>query len=262
MSVWNAVEFSDGESGSCYPRTATPKPGSPPGLTCVHCHSPHQGIGRKWSRTPVEDDQSCLDCHQKLADPPTRLAHTHHASGSPGDNCMNCHMPKINEGLHDVVRTHRIFKPTEPRMIEANHPNACNLCHLKENIDWTLGHLKKWYPASAGPYSEAALKANYPDRSGPVGLGWLKSPHEHTRLVAAEALAKANSRWALPQLLDTLDDPFLINRRFSEVRLNEMLGTDLRQQGYHFFQLGPERQEPLKKIRAQFSAPAPAGVAR
>src|SRR5438128_2432708 len=113
---------------------------------------------------------------------------------------MNCHMPRINEGLQDVVRTHTIFSPTEPRMIEANQPNACNLCHLKENIDWTLNYLKRWYPTKAGPYSEAKLTANYPNRKGPVGLGWLKSPHEPTRLVATETLAKANARWALADI--------------------------------------------------------------
>jgi len=40
---------------------------------------------------------------------------------------MNCHMPKINEGINSLVRTHTIFSPTNPAMIEANRPNACNL---------------------------------------------------------------------------------------------------------------------------------------
>jgi len=135
-------------------------------------------------------------------------------------------------------------------MIEANHPNACNLCHLRENIDWTLGHLRQWYPKKAGPYSEAKLATNYPQRSGPVALGWLKSPHESTRLVAADTLARANARWALPELVTMLDDPYLINRRFTQVRLAEMLGVDLRQHGYRFYQTPTERQAPLAKIRA------------
>ena len=133
----------------------------------------------------------------------------------------------------------------------AGTPNACNLCHLKENIDWTLSYLKKWYPRTAGPYSEEKLAANYPNRQGPVVIGWLKGSHEHTRLVAAEAALKTNARGALPEVMNLLDDPFLINRRFAKYRLEELMGKDLRQSGYHFYQLKEERAEPLKKIRAE-----------
>jgi predicted CXXCH cytochrome family protein len=225
---------------------------SRPGMTCVHCHNPHQGIGPKWTRTPQEDDAKCLDCHEQFTDKTRRRAHTHHAENSEGDRCMNCHMPRITESLQDVVRTHMIFNPTDRRMIEANHPNACNLCHLKENIDWTLSYLKQWYPRTAGPYAADKLAAQYPNRNGPVGLGWLKSAHPPTRLVAAETLARVNARWALPDLVGLLDDPYLINRRFTQVRLGEMLGTDLRQFGYRFYQMPAERQAPIEKIRAQF----------
>ena len=54
-------------------------------------------------------------------------------------------MSRINEGLQDVVRTHMICSPTQPGMIEANHPNACNLCHLDKPIDWTIEKLRAWY---------------------------------------------------------------------------------------------------------------------
>ena len=43
---------------------------------------------------------------------------------------MNCHMPRINEGLQEVVRTHTIFSPTNSAMIESNQMNACNQCHV------------------------------------------------------------------------------------------------------------------------------------
>ncbi len=254
MGVWNSIEFADAVSGSCYLKDPLEKR-SMPGLTCVHCHNPHQGIGPRWTRTPDEDDAKCLDCHKKFVDKPARLTHTHHPENTPGDRCMNCHMPKITESLQDVVRTHMIFNPTDARMIEANQPNACNVCHLKESIDWTLGHLRTWYPKAAGAYAEDKLKANYPNRPGPVGLGWLKSPHESTRLVAADALARANARWALPDLIAMLDDPYLINRRFTQVRLGEMLGTDLRRFGYRFYQTPSERRDPLQAIRAQLLSP-------
>ena len=85
---------------------------------------------------------------------------------------MNCHMPRINEGIQEVVRTHMIFSPNRRDMIEANHPNACNLCHTDKTIDWTLTHLKDWY---GNAYSSEKLRGNYPHRELPAVVGWTKS---------------------------------------------------------------------------------------
>ncbi|MEM7478919.1 MAG: hypothetical protein AAF483_28385, partial [Planctomycetota bacterium] len=119
MATWNSTEYSDAMQGSCYSE-----------LTCVHCHDPHKATGKVWAKTPEQDDASCIHCHSQYKAPEFRASHTHHQPGSSGDRCMNCHMPKINEGMQDVVRTHAIFSPTHAGMIEENQPNACNLCHL------------------------------------------------------------------------------------------------------------------------------------
>ena len=248
ISTWNSVEYSDAIQGHCFLGDPAKNDGRAR-LTCVHCHNPHQTIGQQWSHLPAEDDARCFTCHKKLEAPVARQAHTHHADGSPGANCMNCHMPKINESMQQLVRTHTIFNPTDARMIEANQPNACNLCHLDKPIDWTLRYLREWYQAPA--FDEARLKTAYPDRAGATGLGWLKSPHESTRLVAAEALARAKADWALPRLLDVLDDPFLLNRQFTARRLEEWRGVNLRDFGYHFYQLPDERRAPLERVRTE-----------
>lgn len=164
---------------------------------------------------------------------------------------MNCHMPRINEGIEDVVRTHMIYSPTRADMLEANHPNACNLCHTDKPIDWTLDTLKKWYGKS---YNEERIAANYPERKKPVGLGWLHSKEQSVRLVAVEAMARHNDRWALPQLLDALDDPLLVNRQFAFKGLQEMLNVRLTDLGYRFYMMKDERQKPLAQIRARFLA--------
>ena len=134
---------------------------------------------------------------------------------------MNCHMPKINEGMQDVVRTHAIFSPTNAAMIEANEPNACNLRHLEENIDWTLAKLKDWYGRE---YDDAKTAKNYPDRKLPVGQGWLKQDFPATRLVAVDALGRSQVDWAAEAILPMLDDPYLLNRQFIRLKLfNELL---------------------------------------
>lgn len=248
--TWNSTEFSDAVKGACYiSGAAHSERGDMKTLTCVHCHNPHKGIGKKWALTPAQDDASCVSCHKQFEKPAAVEAHTHHGPGSAGGQCMNCHMPKLNEGMQDMVRSHRITKPTGRRMIEANHPNACNLCHLDKPIDWTIKHLVAWY-GEEHRYSEAELKANYPDREGPVGLGWIKSAHGPTRLAAAEALAKARIPEALPALFNLLaTDPYLINRQFTQKNLDEWLSVKLKDEGYQFYMTEAERRAALKRLQ-------------
>lgn len=250
--TWNSTEFSDAIYGFCYDPKGAKEHGMNE-LTCIHCHDPHKATGLKWNRTLAEDNQSCIACHAQFKDAAKLTGHTHHAADSTGSGCMNCHMPKINEGLQDMVRTHRIFNPTEPSMIENNQPNACNLCHLKENIDWTIRYLREWY-GDEHTYSEAKLTANYPQRSGPVALGWIRGTHAPTRLAAAEALAKSGEEWGRPHLLDLLVvDDNLVHRQFVQKRLEEELNVDFDALGYHFYMMQPERQAAIDKLRPVIS---------
>lgn len=236
MATWNSTEADDAFRGACYSE-----------LTCTHCHNPHEAIGKQWPLTDEQNDALCLKCHQKYVPQEQRIAHTHHAPGSSGSRCMNCHMPRMNEGLQDVVRTHMIFSPTRADMIEANHPNACNLCHVDQPIDWTLGHLKDWYGRE---YNETRLSLNYLRRDDSVALGWLKQDNEAIRLLAADALIRQNARWALPELLQALDDPYLLNRQFAQRGLQQMLGISLREFGYRFYMSPEERRPALERLRA------------
>jgi predicted CXXCH cytochrome family protein len=242
MSTWNSVEYSDAMRGSCYSQ-----------LTCVTCHNPHRAIGSRWSLTADQDDALCIKCHKQYQPEDRRLQHTHHPLGSEGARCMNCHMPRINEGVEDVVRTHMIYSPTRADMIETNHPNACNLCHSDKPIDWTLRTLKAWYGAT---YEDQKIAANYPQRDKAVGLGWLESKNEAVRLVAVEALTRNRAGWALPRILDALDDPFLVNRQFAYKGLEDMLDVRLAEFGYRFYMTKEERQAPLIRVRTRFAAPA------
>src|SRR5205823_5952240 len=149
-------------------------------------------------------------------------------------------------GLQAVVRTHTIFSPTNPHMIESNQMNACNLCHVEQSIDWTLTHLKSWYRKT---FRESGINAFDPGRDQPAAIGWLKSDNESVRLVAADALARAEARWALPELIRALDDPFLLNRQFARIGLEKMLRVKLSDFNYKFYQTHEERADPLQKLR-------------
>ena len=163
-------------------------------------------------------------------------------------------MPKINEGLQAVVRTHTIFSPTNTAMIEANHPNACNLCHTDRPIDWTLQYLGGWYEAS---YSEENAAKAYPEPSRAVAAGWMKSDFEAVRLVAASATCEVKDKSLLPELIEMLDDAFLLNRQFTQIGLEEMMQIHLGQFGYQFYMTPPERAEPLRLLRAALLSDAP-----
>jgi predicted CXXCH cytochrome family protein len=239
MSTWNSVEYTDAMLGGCYSQ-----------LRCVDCHNPHRAIGPSWRASPDQDDAICLKCHEQFRSAPQRQAHTHHAEGSEGARCMNCHMPRINEGLQDVVRTHMIYTPNRADMIEANHPNACNLCHTDRPIDWTLGYLKQWYRTS---YDEGRIAANYPERAGPTALGWLKSDNDALRLVAANALSRARDLQALPQLLDALDDTHLVNRQFASMGVQRMLDVRLADFGYHYYQASADRRKSLSHLHLKYT---------
>ena len=261
MASSNSNELDDGLAGHCY--LGNGKQAGPEGpsrrLTCVHCHDPHQPIGSKWQPTPAQDSAKCIDCHSKFDSPKARMAHTHHPEGSSGSNCMDCHMPRLTEGLQDVVRTHMIYSPTESNMIEENQPNACNICHADKPIDWTLTYFEKWYGVGPTTYSESKLATNYPEREKSAALGWLKGSNEFTRVVGADALINSNATWALPDLIDALDDPYLVNRQLAEKNISKVIGFDPREQGYHFYMSEKERNEPLSRLRAavlkDFSSP-------
>ena len=236
ISTWNSTEFSDAIHGSCYSE-----------MSCIDCHDPHKSIGKKWVKTPAQDDASCIRCHDKYNDASTRLTHTRHTAGSRGDRCMNCHMPHINEGMQDVVRTHTIFSPTQPEMLEQNQPNACNLCHLDKSIDWTISYLQQWYGRSV---DQKELDQNYADRTQAVGIGWLNQEHEATRLVATEAFAREGARWGLKHLVEGLDDEYLLNRQFTQTAIERLIGKQLNNEfGYWYYMTPEERQTVLKKIK-------------
>jgi predicted CXXCH cytochrome family protein len=238
MATWNSVEYADAMRGSCYSQ-----------LKCIDCHNPHQATGPKWSLTADQDDALCLKCHQTLRPEAERSRHTHHLMGSAGARCMNCHMPRINEGLEGMVRTHMIYSPNRSDMIEANHPNACNQCHTRRPIGWTLQYLTDWYGKK---YDQLKIAANYTGGDKGVALQWLESKDTAVRMVGVDSLLRTRDLAALPRLLDALDDPYLLNRQFAGKGLEDLLNIRLSEFGYQFYMTKEERRRPLVDLRSRF----------
>jgi predicted CXXCH cytochrome family protein len=117
------------------------------GVTCFSCHDAHgtDNDALLWKPANV----LCLDCHGPNSPngphTPTIEQHTHHKAGSQGNECIACHMPKIQQTIVDVnVRSHT-FNFVTPATTEAlKIPNGCNVCHADKSTAWATAALKTW----------------------------------------------------------------------------------------------------------------------
>ena len=126
------------------------------GVACFTCHDSHGTGNGALLRKPAA--QLCLDCHGPGSPngprEPTLEAHTHHQAGSEGNECIGCHMPKIQQTIADInVRSHtfRFVSPAEAESLKM--PNACNACHTDKSVAWATTALKTW--ASRSPWRVA-----------------------------------------------------------------------------------------------------------
>jgi predicted CXXCH cytochrome family protein len=118
------------------------------GVTCASCHDVHGTENYAQLRQPV--DQICLDCHSTTSPNGPHVAtmeqHTHHKDGSPGSQCVACHMPKIEtEGVPGSFVSAHTFKFITPAMTEKYQmPNACTSCHKDKTNAWATDAMSHW----------------------------------------------------------------------------------------------------------------------
>ncbi len=117
------------------------------GVTCYSCHDVHGTGNNADLLKPAQ--VLCLTCHgPKSPNGPhtaTIEQHTHHQTGSTGSECVNCHMPAIEQQLADVnVRSHT-FKFIPPSTTDSlKVPNPCTTCHKDKTTKWAMDALKTW----------------------------------------------------------------------------------------------------------------------
>ena len=117
------------------------------GVTCFSCHDPHGSENDAILRKPVND--VCLTCHgpntQNGPHADSIEAHTHHKLGSPGSQCVACHMPKIEQTIADInVSSHNFHFVTPTDTDTLKIPNACNVCHTDKDTRWAITAIKTW----------------------------------------------------------------------------------------------------------------------
>ncbi|TVQ31636.1 MAG: hypothetical protein EA370_12810 [Wenzhouxiangella sp.] len=129
---------------------------------CYDCHDPHQN--KAPTRPGILEPSAvsnayCSSCHTDIRNNPE--AHTHHAVGSPGSFCYDCHMPKhitkLNTGIWERTRTHEMSSLPNPhdsvRFGLDNAPNACSDCHTDSSPADLVEVMREWWPAYQPPES-------------------------------------------------------------------------------------------------------------
>ncbi len=180
------------------------------GVGCTDCHNPHT------TKVRVEGNGLCLQCHNtqpntarfaglqaKDYDSP---AHHHHAAGSPGAQCVNCHMPSKTYMVIDPRRDHSIRIP-RPDLADTG-PDACTTCHQDQKPAWAASAIEAWFgtPARPAHYGQAFHAVRNDPSTALSRLGYVladKSNPAIVRATAADQLAdigpaaSSNLRWAL-----------------------------------------------------------------
>ncbi|HEX7602967.1 MAG TPA: cytochrome c3 family protein, partial [Polyangiaceae bacterium] len=173
-------------------------------LSCLSCHSMHASEPEDQLRQDRTGNEVCLACHEGLR---KVTAHTHHAEGGVGSQCVACHMPKTTYALLKAIRSHRIESPSVPAAVATGRPTACNLCHLDRTLRWTDDALVAWFgrPRTALDGDAERVPASV--------IAVLRGNAAVRALVAAnlgdpESLAASGSDWERPILDRLAQDPY------------------------------------------------------
>jgi predicted CXXCH cytochrome family protein len=122
------------------------------GVKCSSCHDVHGTDNDALLLKPAS--AICLECHGPGSPngPHTGTIeqHTHHKTGSAANDCVSCHMPKIEQTIADVnVRSHT-FRFITPAMTDMYKiPNPCTSCHKDKTTAWATQQLKSWTTVSS-----------------------------------------------------------------------------------------------------------------
>lgn len=223
-------------------------------IRCVDCHDPHSRGADSGAPDQPAHLAACVRCHAELATPAAARAHARHDPDVV--SCLDCHLPRIVQGLGTYVRSHRVSSPTDPAMLSTGAPNACNLCHLDRSIAWTARALTAW-GATVTPLP--TWRAAYGgDLDYAVGPAWLTHREPYVRMTAAHAYARAGDRGALPRLVEATDDAQANTRMWIVLAIEALAGRRLRVDEYDPLAAPAVRARQLAGLRRWAAATASA----
>lgn len=226
-------------------------------ISCLSCHRMHRAKGdsrtlAQWAEDQLGEDmrsdQACTQCHEQTSY--ATEAHTHHPRSSTGSRCYNCHMPHTSYGLLKAVRGHTISSPSAIETLEIGRPNACNLCHLDQTLDWTSVHLENWYqvkrPAMEPHWTNTAASVVWALR-GDASVRALTAWHLGWK--PAREISKT-AEWAPPYLGILMDDPYDAVRYIAGRSLRTL--PEFRDVNYDFLAAPEDRLRTIREVATKW----------
>ena len=162
------------------------------GVTCSDCHDPHT------QKLRALGNLVCAQCHAAAKfDSPT---HTHHPAGTPGAQCVACHMPTTTYMQVDPRHDHSMRIPRPDRTVTLGVPNACNQCHKDRSPQWARARIHEWAPQAAPGFQSFAEALNGGAHSAAGAADALRS-------VVADSRQSAIARASAVALLERYPGP-------------------------------------------------------
>jgi hypothetical protein len=130
-------------------------------------------------------------------------------------------MPHTTYGLFKGIRSHRIDSPNSNKIAVSNRPNACNLCHLDQTLQWTVDNLHKWY-------DQPKVDLDKDNQTIAASILWLLKGDAAQRAIAVwsagwkPARDASNPDWTIPYVAELLTDPYPANRFMASQTLKNL----------------------------------------
>jgi len=179
------------------------------GVTCSDCHDPHSL--KLTTAAGANTNGVCAQCHQPAKY--DAVAHTHHATGTPGAACAACHMPTTTYMQVDPRHDHSMRIPRPDVSAKLGMPNACNNCHTKQTPQWSADAIATWTGKPPASFQNFAAALNDGTRATPAARGELlaliqdKAQPVIVRASAIQRLGPLITPGTLPTLAQALNDP-------------------------------------------------------
>ncbi|HYN61452.1 MAG TPA: cytochrome c3 family protein, partial [Rubrivivax sp.] len=232
------------------------------GVSCTDCHNPHS------AKPKLQGNALCLQCHQPQANPAFPSAtgsfdtpqHHRHEAGTPGAQCVACHMPAKNYMVVQPRPDHSMRVPRPDLTVSIGTPNACNQCHADKPAQWAADAVTRWYGAPKRPahYGEVFAAARRGAAGSAQALASIAADAAQPPIVRATALdmLRGNPTAGIGERIEATRDVD------AEVRAAAASSLDGLEASQRVPALAPLLKDPLRAVRiaaARSLASLPAG---
>jgi predicted CXXCH cytochrome family protein len=235
------------------------------GVRCSDCHDPHT------ARLHAYGNELCTGCHGPSA--PKQYAglidldydsadHHFHKDGTPGAQCVECHMPETKYMIVDPRRDHKFQIPRPDLSVKLDIPNPCSRCHTEKSAQWAADQVNNWYPATRDKrenevhYAEVFAAGQEGKPEAEEGLFDIIADTEQPAIIRATALNILSGYRGKDAIdvsaLSLMDDDPLV--RYEAVRglsalIPKGLGDDDQEKKYSL--LVPLLDDPILAVRTE-----------